>query len=70
MANVFVVQIDVDEVAQTVLVVVEMLMQFRMCRSQTLKRFPCRFSFNFNLRTSTCILSERSRDDDCNRHDF
>jgi hypothetical protein len=68
MANVFVVEIDVNEVAQAVLVVVEMLAQFGVRRRQIFQCLARRRRFDLHLRLAACILPERRRDNDCDCH--
>jgi hypothetical protein len=65
MTNVLVVQVDVDEVAQHVLIVVEMPAQRRVCGRERIQRLARRLCFDDDLRLASRKLPQRRRYRDC-----
>src|SRR5436190_9670309 len=70
MANVFIVDINVDEAAQCVLIRIQMIPQFSVSRGQRVECFTGSRCFNDDTRLAVRELTERCRDCDCDWHGY
>ena len=59
LTNVFIVHVDIHEIAERVLIVKKMSPQFSMRRGQFLKRFARSCGINMNFSLAGCKLSQR-----------
>src|SRR5208337_1743661 len=69
-ANVFVANVNIDEATELACVVVKMLAEVAILGGDGPQCLSNRLCLHFHRLLLLCILSQRSRDDDLNRHYF